>query len=50
MLSIITELNPEFILACNSAAFSTYGSSIAPLDVIDDLYYSYCSISFVKEI
>jgi hypothetical protein len=50
MLSIITELNPEFLLACNYLCFKTAGSSVAPLAVIDDLYYSYCSIDFVKEI
>lgn len=50
MLTVITELNPEFLLACNSAAFKTAGSSIAPIVVIDDLYFSYCYIPFAKEI
>ncbi len=50
MLHIIFELNPEFLLACNSLCFKTAGSRVAPLAILDDLYYSYCSIDFVKDI
>ena len=50
MLTIIFELNPDFLLACNSSCFETGGASVLPLSQLDDLYYMYCSISFVKEI
>ena len=40
MLKFISLLSPEFLIQTNTLAFRAYGSQIAPLSDIDDLYLS----------